>query len=150
MSIDAILDATFYNNVQTALRTALKSVPGCPDDAHCVNENRIYTSTAKEPWLRWTFRPQPNKAASLGTSQILVRHPGTLIIDYYVPANTGTEALDTFTAAVLTVMRPGARFSSNGQLVLVRMCFASGGMPSDQFFFRSITLGWLADTRTVT
>lgn len=144
----ATLNSTFYGNVQGALRTALHGVAGVPADDHWALENRLYTPAQGEPWLRWTFRPQPNRVVSIGYPNALVRHLGGALIDYFLPRGQGTSAADTFASAVVTAFRPGQYLTYNGQLVILRSCFVNGGMDDGQWYMRPITLGWTADTLT--
>ena len=142
------LDSTFYENVESALQTRLLTVAGIPPAEHLVLENQspAYVPQAGTPWLRWTFRPQPNRLANINADAQLVRHIGAVMIDYYVPRGEGTRRANTVSAAIVTALRPGTRLIYNGLLVLVRTCFAQGGQNIDQHYQRPITLGWTADT----
>lgn len=146
-----VLDATLYDNIQGALRTGLTLVPGVPDDAHMIDENRNFEPTEGDVWLGWTFFPQPNRPVSISHPQTVIRHFGAVIIDYYVARNRGSKEADDFASAVVAMyLRRASPFIYNGQLVTIRNAFATRGMNIDQFYTRSITVGWQADTVTNT
>lgn len=145
------LTRTFYTDVEAAIKTQLLTVQDIPtDEAHWSLENRKFIPVEGEPYVRFTFRAQPNRLANIGREAQLIRHLGGCIIDYYVPRHEGTARSKQMTAAIVLALRPGRYLTYNGVKVLCRSCFDSNGMNDGQFYMRSVTLGWTADTISTT
>lgn len=105
--------------------------------------NVKYEPAGDTPWARLSFIPNQPSVASLGAGG-KDEIDGFVQIDLNFPMGSGSLAAETKADFYRTLFPAGARFSYNGQEVLVTSCGISSGRIIDSWYRVSVTIAWYA------
>lgn len=145
------LDATTLPTIHSALKQALRAVPGVPADEFWSAENRLFKAPPSDKdalWLREMFVPQNSGTASLQSANRTYRMLGSWIVDFFVAINGGVAAIDAIVSALVAATVTSSTVSYAGQLVEFRGAFVNSPPPANGWFQRSVTVTWRADVIT--
>jgi hypothetical protein len=127
--------------VRAALRTKLLAQVG---EVPVAWENRPYAPVNGTPFLRERFVPQQARLVSLGPGGI-VRHRGTLFLDYFHPTLVGLAAADGFVDTLLAALAPGTQLVYQGVTVTLESASRAGAQIDSQWVLTPCTIVWYAD-----
>ncbi len=103
-----------FTNIQTALDTALASVPSVPPIAY---SNIEYLPVQGTTYLRSTVLPA---TSSLFTLNDVHRNPGIYQVDIFFPTGKGNGAALGIADAIKTTFQTNRRLSSGGDIVFIK------------------------------
>lgn len=133
--------ASLDQDIRGALQVAALAVPGMPPQSQVAFENKLFSSTPKVPWARFTLVPASSRPFS--TNVATKRHDGLFAIDLFVPANTGTGTIEALSNAVRDAFSAGRRFVFDG--IAVAVDYSERSQVMDQkpdWLMCAVTIKW--------
>lgn len=132
------------SSIESALRKAWRD-GGFFADAQTAYDNVAFEPSANTPWSRVTVIPSQPEVTSLGGSGY-DEHNGYLQIDLFYPLNEGSGAVHAKSDAICALFKAGARFSYNGENVVIRSSGRNNGRNDGGWFKVTVTVFYLAHT----
>ena len=128
------------SNVENALITAYQ---GAGLSLPTEYENQEFTRPSSGNYATVYFVPNQPEGGTLGdTGEDAI--DGFFQIDIYVERFKGNSEIRAHLETLRSVFKAGARFTSNGQTVIINSCGRNQGRNIDGYYMATITIFWRA------
>ena len=117
------------------------SIAGMPPQSQTAFENVRFTSTPGTPWARLSLVPASSRPVAVNART--KRHDGMFLVDLFVPADTGTNAIEALANAVKDAFAPATRLILDGVAVQIDYAERSAVMSQQpDWLMCGVTIKW--------
>ena len=132
---------SIFNDIRTALETAVSSVSGIPSADNRAWENVDFKPTTGTTWVRSTLLPGEQRPAVRGPNP-QIEYRGLFRIDIFAPKDEGAGDADTLADNIRVQFPPGSDFTNNGKTVRIRWSERGVADVDPPWYRVPVTISW--------